>query len=157
MNIEDFLLNIKDDIEFCIGQAENRHVKATLEQTTKKIDAQLADPEAQPRCGLYLHDGTRQYGYSFEQLQHLLKQYNNPDSVFYKYKRGFPKLLAWLYDVAHTSIGDLHGDMLKHVVATYHRPEDFKSDEELEKADKAYDEFWKQVREIFAKRKDNEN
>lgn len=152
---EDLLRNIKDDLEFCLraeaelvqksmARAENRQVSATLQQTIKKIDAQLANPDVQPQCGLYLFDGTRQYGYTFAQLQHLLEEYQNTESVFYKKDWGLSALLKWLHEVSRTSIGDLHGDMLKHVVVTYHRPTDF-SDEELEERYKTFDKFWEDV------------
>jgi hypothetical protein len=147
MNEADFLRNLKDDLSWCESADNLDHIKGVLQRSLKKIDAQLADPEVQPKCGLYLHDGTRQYGYSFEQLQNLLEKYDDPKSVFHKYKRGFPKLLKWLHDVAGTSIGDLHGDMLRHVMVTYHRPEDF-SDEELDEAYKKYDAFWGKVSKL---------
>jgi len=166
MNVEELLRGIKDDLEYCqelaegktkdysqkgfptiSSEAASKYLKGYLTRAIKKIDAQLVNSDVQARCGLYLSDG-RQYGYTFEQLRHLLDEYQNPDSVFYKYKRGFPSLLKWLYEVSGTSIGDLHGDLFKHVVATYHRPTDY-TDEEYDALYKKYDKFWADVHDML--------
>jgi len=160
MQPEDFLLSIKDDINFVQDAASGKiiqyatdaeklaGVKETLDHLIRKIEAHRQSPEMAPHCGLYLSDGDRQYGYTFEQLQQLLADYNNPKSVFHKRPWGTVSLLKWLYEVSSTSIGDLHGDLPKHVVVTYHRPSDF-SDEELNAKDKEYETFWKEVRKII--------
>lgn len=168
MNQEALLRSIKDDIQYalkCLEDRENTSIldklksscafssppnpaKRYLQLTVNKIEAQLNDPDCQPKCGLYLFDGARQYGYSFEQLKHLVDEWHNPESVFHKQQRGFPSLLKWLHEVCHTSIGDLHGDMFKHVVATYYYPADL-TDEEYDTLQKKYDEFWEKAEPVI--------
>lgn len=166
MNQEALLRSLKDDIQWALQCLEDKQnisllgklknncsnpsdpTKRALRRAVNKIDAQLADPDAQPRCGLYLHDGARQYGYDFKQLQYLVDEWYKPESVFHKQKHGFPTLLDWLWQISGTSIGDLHGDMFRHVVATYHYPADM-TDEEYDALQTQYDEFWKKAEPII--------
>ena len=62
MNNEVFLRNVKDDLNYVLDVTQDEKVRKILERTTKRIDAQLADPEVLPHCGLYLFDGGRQSG-----------------------------------------------------------------------------------------------
>ena len=165
MNHETFLRNIKDDIDHVLEMwnkrlmnrtgkltaiaAQDEEVQKTLERTIKRIDAQLADPEVLPHCGLYLFDGGRQYGYTLEQLDYLVDQWHNPKSVFHKQTRGFPQLIKWLHQVSRTSIGDLHGDRVKHVIVTYDYPSADITDEDYEKMEQKYDKFWEKAEKII--------
>jgi hypothetical protein len=125
-----------------------KSLKWRLEALQKKVEVRIKDPKTNYQCGRYLFDGSRQYGFSFEQLQSLLRDYQDPKSVRYKHGRGFVSLIQWLYEVGHTSIGDLHGDLPKHVVVTFHRPNDFPKGQE-EAIYKKYDDFWDEVRKLF--------
>jgi len=149
MNNETFLRNIKDDVDYVLEVTKDEKIRKTLERTAKRIDAQLADPEVLPHCGLYLFDGGRQYGYTLEQLDYLVDQWFDPKSCFHKQTRGFPQLIKWLYQVSRTSIGDLRGDMLKHVIATYDYPSADVTDEEYEKMEQKYDKFWEKAVKVI--------
>lgn len=118
-----------------------------MDELLERLDAHRKSPEMAPYCGRYLFDGNRQYGFTFEQLKSLLADYNDPKSVHYQKGWGFTSLFQWLYEVNRTSIGDLHGDLPKHVVVTYHRPGDF-SEEEMEAKDKEYDAFWEESKKL---------
>jgi len=150
VNPQTLLRNIKDDIGYALESTQDENVRKILQRTTKKIDAQLADPEVLPHCGLYLFDGGRQYGYTLEQLEYLVDQWLDPKSVFYKKNWGFPTLIKWLYQVSRTSIGDLRGDMVKHVVVTYDYPANNMTDAEYDELQKKYDRFWEKADKVLA-------
>jgi len=154
MNPEILLKNIRDQAEFALETykkslgMEPAQLEKALDRIRGLAEAQLADPEMQIHCGLYLSEGTRQYGYTFEQLQYLVKEWHNPKSVFYQKSWEFPALLKWLYQVSRTSIGDLHGDLFKNVVATYHYPADM-TDEEYDALQTKYDTFWEEALKVI--------
>src|SRR5581483_7291676 len=174
MQTEDFMLGLKEDIEWLLEVAKGEYkyvdsgpyvpgdsclrwkeVKDPAEQVKilareleglqRKVNNFIEAPDKPYQCGLYLSDASRQYGYSFEQLENMLKEYETFGSVFYKKEWGFATLCKWLYEVSRTSIGDLHGDLPKHVVVTYHRPADFETDEKIDAVFKRYDAFWDKV------------
>jgi hypothetical protein len=80
-------------------------------------------------------------------------QWLDPKSVFHKKSWGFPTLIKWLHQVSRTSIGDLRGDMLKHVIATYHYPSHNMTDEEYEKLEQKYDKFWEKAIKVIEVKK----
>lgn len=177
MQVEDFLLSIEEEVKFLSEVAKGDYkyhdggpylpgeplrwnevkdpveqvkmLTRNLEDLQKRLKNFMEAPDKPYRCGLYLSDGGRQYGYSFEQLERMLDEYETKGSVFFKQGWGFITLIKWLYEVSGTSIGDLHGDLPKHVVVTYHRPADFETDEKVDAVFKRYDAFWDKVRKLF--------
>lgn len=148
MNEKDFLLGIKEMLEVSeddgSGDLYDKVVRAQ-KALQKRIDS-IGDGD--PICGLYCSDMSRVYGYNFAQLKRMVRDYQDPKSVFYKKDREVIPVLKWLYDVGHTSIGDIHGDLPKRVMITFHRPADF-SDEQCDKVYEEYDQFWDEVRKIL--------
>lgn len=177
MQVEDFLLSIKEEVDFLLEVAKGDYkymhggpyspgeplrwnevkdpaeqvkmLKRSLETLQMRVKNFIEQPDKPYRCGLYISDGSRQYGYSFEQLEHLMDEYEKWGSPHYKCNWGFSSLCKWLYEVSRTSIGDLHGDLPKHVVVTYHRPADFDTDAEYDEVCKRYDTFWDKVDRLF--------
>jgi len=143
----EFLLNLRDHLQN-IKNAPPIELKSRLEMIENLVDWQLLEPEEPPICGLYLSDMSRLYGFSFPQLKHLVAEclkdkrasVEKPNAAW-----GLRSLLQWLYEVSHTSIGDIHGDLIKDVQITFLRPEDLTSEQELE-----YDQFWKDVTELIS-------
>jgi len=144
MDNETFLRNIKNDIDYALSNNDLE----TLRRVQEQIDTQLESPDVLPHCGLYLHDGYRTYGYTRQQLEHLMDQWLDPKSVFYKQTWGFPQLVKWLAHVSRTSIGDLRGDLFKHVVVTYEYPDEEMTGEQYDELEASYDSFWEKAAEI---------
>jgi len=142
MKQRDFLVALQNHIQSAKTAAPEAQAEifSTIDNL---IDWQFREEEGPPICGLYLSDMETLYGFNFQQLQYELAKCLT-DRTNESLRWGFASLLQWLYEVSHTSIGDVHGDLIKDVQIRYWTPEEISDEQQL-----IYDKFWTDVENLL--------
>lgn len=142
MKDREFLANVLDLIVASQRSMTGEEAKHCLESAKALIKWRMENPNTNLVNGLYNGDGTRFYGFSFQQLQYFVAERLKPKSVHSGY--GIDSLLKWLWEVNYTSLGDIWSDLVKDVEVTFHRPGDLTA-AQLDD----YDKFWADVAKVL--------